>query len=997
MRSHLKLAAASVVVTCAFLAISSRVAQAQSYYWPEGHFDPGNGYAGTQATFIYRFTTTLPPCANYSFETNNLSPAADTILHLVYNNGEVAYNDDYLGTLRSKVTYFVNCGGPSKTVTAYVRARSNGSGGQGGTTFEFFFNGASQGTHALGGYTLASGNVTTNSNDTLETVFVNNGAKQSLLLRLVWSVDHYAFSGVNQTSGVGSASKLAGTTATNERWIIGTPVENTDWGPIRVVRNNVLTGADVDQDKLWDSLEYEACTCYTSGSRTCNGNTIACTGVANKQDTDSDGLRDDWEMIGIEQFDPVVDHLYFPLWGASPIHRDIFVEMDKETSNLALIDESSIGNIAQRFNDLPQVTNFDGFTGIRAHFDVDYPCVNDPLPGIGNDNITRECFDANGTSVPTTPWAAGCADKLSANLRSPERMGTFHWLWALPSGNAGRTRPITGACSHFDNQWSTAVHELGHQLGLDHFGTFAAGRANTKPNYPSLINYAYDYEINGSLANIRFSEGNLAAWPLNPRSLSETTNYGGSANIDFMTARPYQFSVNGAGSRQFDWNRDGDFNSSVRAHVVGEPNRKNFGGIHAPPYVSQQNVAGAPETMQSLGAAYSTSGLDKTFLFANRLSDHLIVFATSVSAVGGWSTWQPITSSPTLSSDSGPAAVTVDDLVYVFGIDGVTGRLRYAQLDGIGAPVDGWEDIELPDTNVVFREVSATAHDGNVYVVARNEIGSGEVWLGSILSGVWSEWTPISIGGAPVLCRSGATPGIAAGPDDRLYLVVADVQQTSRIDGDPATYVYDLSSEVWSDPNVAGFWLDNDNCPINGRISALFRPHRTAAGTPLASGNGSIWIEYTVNCSSTGLDTFYRWTWQKLNASIQSFNMGRWHRTLLGWTEPDAFTTSRCFGDGQGDHNELQGTGPTLVDHPNSLAMFRLHEGSASCPNRVYHVPYADGESTPAVLPTDVNDNVVIRDALCTSVHVFETCKCTNFNSACASTPEGPEVSCDLE
>ena len=41
--------------------------------------------------------------------------------------------------------------------------------------------------------------------------------------------------------------------------------------------------------------------------------------------------------------------------------------------------------------------------------------------------------------------------------------------------------------------YSRFVHELGHGLSLGHGGT---NGTNCKPNYPSLMNYAFDYDFN---------------------------------------------------------------------------------------------------------------------------------------------------------------------------------------------------------------------------------------------------------------------------------------------------------------------------------------------------------------------------------------------------------------------------------------------------------------------------------------------------------------------
>jgi hypothetical protein len=207
--------ALGVSVAAALVVTAASSATAQSYYWKESH--------GTVATYVYRFTITLPPCNNYSFETSNLSSGADTVMYLVdtASGAELAYNDDYLGQLRSRIDYNLSCVGSSQEVTAYVLAKSNASGGTGGKTFRFKFNGITEGTFRLGGYIVTSGTNATVSSDTMETVLVNNGATATMLLRFRWDGSHYRFDGADQTSGVGLASKLAGSGYFNERWVIG--------------------------------------------------------------------------------------------------------------------------------------------------------------------------------------------------------------------------------------------------------------------------------------------------------------------------------------------------------------------------------------------------------------------------------------------------------------------------------------------------------------------------------------------------------------------------------------------------------------------------------------------------------------------------------------------------------------------------------------------------------------------------------------------------------
>ena len=56
---------------------------------------------------------------------------------------------------------------------------------------------------------------------------------------------------------------------------------------------------------------------------------------------------------------------------------------------------------------------------------------------------------------------------------------------------------FTGSVGSVDEQEGTFMHELGHNLGLDHAGPIGTGAANPypncKPNYPSVMNYIYQF------------------------------------------------------------------------------------------------------------------------------------------------------------------------------------------------------------------------------------------------------------------------------------------------------------------------------------------------------------------------------------------------------------------------------------------------------------------------------------------------------------------------
>jgi hypothetical protein len=501
--------AAALVTAFAFPA---RSASAQNFYWKESD--------GTMATYVYRFTVTLAPCTNNSFETSNLSTGADTVMYLVsVSTGlEIGYNDDYEGAARSRIDYNLSCFGSSQTVTAYVMAKSNASGGTGGKTFRFKFNGITEGTFHLGGYIVATGSNVTSPTDTVETVLVNNGARATLLIRLVWNGTRYRFDGADQTSGVGVASKLPGSSAFLERWVVGAPTMGAGEGPVRVVRNDKNT-IDSDGDGLGNGLEGEACTCRAVGLSACG---TACPSGLNPQDTDGDGLSDYDELIGVDDdrypsclLWEQCYHQEFPKWGASPLHKDIFVEVDLNESEgaTAFLQEETAKVAADVYARL-EIPNRDGVSGVALHFDIGHGCFDDPFDHQTEpDGITTICGDFGGVTLDVTRLQK-CIDLVQPDccLESQQafldelRHGKFFWIMrGAENGHAEEACAFIGGGSEPEDpsvgNWLVA-HEIGHCLGLQHWGQASAGIMNRKPFYPSVMNYTYDTGFNDQPAQL---------------------------------------------------------------------------------------------------------------------------------------------------------------------------------------------------------------------------------------------------------------------------------------------------------------------------------------------------------------------------------------------------------------------------------------------------------------------------------------------------------------
>ncbi|HEY3352779.1 MAG TPA: pre-peptidase C-terminal domain-containing protein, partial [Polyangia bacterium] len=703
----------------------SASAAAQSYYWPENK--PGT--PGAMATYVYVASAYLPANTTYTFETRNLSLGANTVMHLTYNSltNEVAYNDDCpnSGSLRSCFTYRTPVAG---TYYVIVYAYDANSGGRGGKTFDMYINNAVYAANVrLGGYVI----YTTQGNwESMETVLVNDGAPATSLTRLDWNAGagHYKPAAVDWTYGVGNASKLFGNGSS--KWVVASASAATREGPVRVMRNDALLPNDSDGDGLGDNLERELCTCASKQAGIVCG--FDCSTVVDPRDTDGDGLRDDWEAIGVD--DPTNPQL-FPLWGASPRHKDVFVEIDRSnwTGNQGQqFLDSDAQAAAQRYAALTGMGNPDGVDGIAVHFDVDHTCTE-----TGDvDGISKVCGQFGGAGLLSTD--PGCVP--GSNMASI-RGGKFHW--GLLKTNAGGTTPVTPGqsfCFGPDPVWATAAHELGHNLGLQHWGVDAAGIANTKPNYPSLMNYAYSYKLNGGDVNsIAFSDGSRAGVPLNPRNLTEVSTYPVGVNIDFLAAEPFAFPRSGNG---LDWNRDGDYNGSVRAHISPEPEYRDWGDGAAdqPVNMSWQTLSTLVPTA-GLGAAGAVTWdpieqmfFNATFVIAQDPATYQYNYAYTIALTGGWSGWN-LVGTATHDVNSAPAAAVLNtipngDLLFIFGATG--GAIHYATVD-LYRNVSAWSTPFTNPPGVAFSEVSVTPYSGPagsvLFLVARDRSGTpNNVW-----------------------------------------------------------------------------------------------------------------------------------------------------------------------------------------------------------------------------------------------------------------------------
>ncbi|MGH8249753.1 MAG: hypothetical protein ACREVI_03480 [Steroidobacteraceae bacterium] len=254
-------------------------------------------------------------------------------------------------------------------------------------------------------------------------------------------------------------------------------------------------------------------------------------------DADDDGIPDVWEESGFGELD-------LPAMGATADHKDIFLEIDWLPGRAP--SQAAVRAVREAFAAAP-LSNPDGTDGVRLHVDtgnLSDPAAGEDGEGPGScgdgtdnqgdgdaDNEDSDCLVGDpvfstlgdgaglgdGREIPLAdlPNGAGLPD-LEGDLDGNERADfyevraqhfdldfrflAFHYAISAEDLTVGGGQAELGGSSIIlgTTRASTLMHELGHNLRLQHGGDEgdlvpdeAGEEGNCKPNYVSIMNYLH--------------------------------------------------------------------------------------------------------------------------------------------------------------------------------------------------------------------------------------------------------------------------------------------------------------------------------------------------------------------------------------------------------------------------------------------------------------------------------------------------------------------------
>jgi hypothetical protein len=537
--------------------------------------------AGTAFRFdvvpIFELPVALTTGVAVTYETRNASEGADPVLHLLAPVGsggpvtEVAWDDDGAGNRNARLAFTPQA---SATYLLVMRATWNRRGG----TAEVYKDGQRIWTPlpAGGAFKRIEG---LRPGESLVSLSLPKGPR----LHVAYVVDEEGHLRERYTTGANEAIVRTVTFPRAVEILMVAPVWPDVASPIRLVRNDAaLDGHDPDHDGIGVEVEGNIGTCSSLTGLAVDWD---CSRSTDSRDTDGDGLSDGLELLGILDRQP---YQHLARWGADPRHKDLFLEVDfmmrSRDEHFRRLSRDAALDMAQTYADretepllrlyhAQSLGNPDLQPGVRLHLDTG------ETPHADKDEWEHATYgDWGGVSV-VQPVCDGddCRGADAQDVWKSQmheiRHGIFHYGLAY-AGSGGQAPYHKVAFNLPMLDPGRAAHELAHNFGLAHNGPEDDNRldANCKPNYPSIMSYAYlDKGWRG------FSDG-YGRPPMNNSRLTEqgaVAGASGSPGRRLLEALRDYFGYNvDLAAGHVDWNRDGVFSPAT----VGAYSNNNGSG-----------------------------------------------------------------------------------------------------------------------------------------------------------------------------------------------------------------------------------------------------------------------------------------------------------------------------------------------------------------------------------------------------------------------------------
>ncbi|MFP2906912.1 hypothetical protein ACLESD_18080 [Pyxidicoccus sp. 3LFB2] len=474
-------------------------------------------------SFIW-LSTYLDAGQSYTFETRDLAGAApDTVLHVLRDRSgwsQVAVSDDCAGSTRSCVTFTAPDSGYYRV---WVRAYAEGRGG----TASVYRNGTLLlSSQPFGGVPVS---FSWKAKETFRATSTSPGGDH--LLFLLRSNTEYLQH--DDDSGPKAYPRLVAASTQNagaQRVVVGRYPGSSGTASLvhdEELWSTVFDDNDGDEDGLSDALE-------------------ALLGL-NPEGVDSDGdmVPDPLELFGNEGFS-------FSEWG-NPAVRDVYVEVDwmQHPTNPYLTRQPYPALVA----DAAAVFAQDAGVRLHAFIDGALPWYEVVCYGPCNGGVDFYSLKQSGFS-PANPerrpyfhyvmWAYRHSSSTSCSSGRAEMLGNDVIIsmgcWASPSAAEQR---------------GTFIHELGHNLALDHNGNDVAGQYSEV--HDSVMNYRYQLSGVGHSGWHSYSSGGngCASCETSPKAECGSCR-GGFMGCGFPGCGACDCDVDEWGSLALDFSEDGD-------------------------------------------------------------------------------------------------------------------------------------------------------------------------------------------------------------------------------------------------------------------------------------------------------------------------------------------------------------------------------------------------------------------------------------------------------